>query len=185
MTAFRSRRFRSRRPGAFRTRRLAAVFTSLICGTATLAAGALPAAGQVATGQAAGPVAGPGTDLLVNPGAQAGAVSAQGWDSVTIPGWRVTSGLPTVVRYGTPGFPGATKRWPAVPGGHLFAGGAGGTARLRQLVRLRRPNGTLLPSGTRLPDAEEPNPVETHFGEAIEFSVRNVVQRCGSAQGLR
>jgi YVTN family beta-propeller protein len=84
------------------------------------------------------PAARPGSNLLLNPGAEAGAASARGWDSVTIPGWQVASGLPTVVRYGTPGFPRATGRWPQVRGGRLFAGGAGGTARLRQLVRLRR-----------------------------------------------
>ena len=75
-------------------------------------------------------------------------MSAQGWDAVTIPGWRVTSGLPTVVRYGTPRFPRA-GRWPAVRGGHLFAGGAGGTARLRQQVALRPAAGHALPAGTR------------------------------------
>jgi YVTN family beta-propeller protein len=84
------------------------------------------------------PAARPGTNLLLNAGAEAGATSARGWDSVTIPGWQVASGLPTVVRYGTPGFPRATGRWPLVRGGRLFAGGTGGTARLRQLVLLRR-----------------------------------------------
>ena len=79
----------------------------------------------------------PGSNLLLNPGAEAGAASARGWDSVTIPGWQIAGGLPTVVRYGTPGFPQATGRWPLVRGGRLFAGGTGGTARLRQLVRLR------------------------------------------------
>jgi YVTN family beta-propeller protein len=79
----------------------------------------------------------PGSNLLLNPGAEAGAASARGWDSVTIPGWQIAGGLPTVVRYGTPGFPRATGRWPLARGGRLFAGGPGGTARLRQLVRLR------------------------------------------------
>ncbi len=76
-------------------------------------------------------------------------MSAQGWDSVTVPGWQVISGLPTVVRYGTPGFPPVTGHWPAVRGGQLFGGGAGGTARLRQLVPLREVAGSLLPAGTR------------------------------------
>ncbi len=84
----------------------------------------------------------PGTNLLLNPGAQTGAVSAHGWDSVTIPGWQVVSGLPTAVRYGTQRFPPATGRWPMVPGGQLFAGGAGGTARLRQSVSLARAPGS-------------------------------------------
>jgi YVTN family beta-propeller protein len=89
-------------------------------------------------GRAGQAAARPGTNLLLNPGAQTGAVSARGWDSVTIPGWQVVSGLPTAVRYGTPRFPPATGRWPLVPGGQLFAGGAGGTARLHQSVSLRR-----------------------------------------------
>jgi YVTN family beta-propeller protein len=89
-------------------------------------------------GRAGQAAARPGTNLLLNPGAQTGAVSARGWDSVTIPAWQVVSGLPTAVRYGTPRFPPATGRWPLVPGGQLFAGGAGGTARLRQSVSLRR-----------------------------------------------
>src|SRR5579871_4295597 len=50
-----------------------------------------------------------GTNLLLNPAATAGATSAQGWDAVTIPGWQVAGGLPTVVRYGTPGFPETAK----------------------------------------------------------------------------
>ena len=73
----------------------------------------------------------PGTNLLLNPAATAGATSAQGWDAVTIPGWQIAGGLPTVVRYGTPGFPKAAKSWPANRG-NLFAGGAGGTAKLVQ-----------------------------------------------------
>jgi len=94
----------------------------------------------------------PGTNLLLNPGAQTGAVSAHGWDSVTIPGWQVVSGLPTAVRYGTQRFPPTTGRWPMMPGGQLFAGGAGGTARLRQLVWLapapRSATGTGLVAGS-------------------------------------
>src|SRR5215469_2139910 len=81
-------------------------------------------------------------NLLVNPGAEAGAYSIQGWDAVTIPGWRVIAGLPTVVRRGTHGFPSAGGR------GQLFAGGAGGVARLTQVVSLRTPSGGLQPAGT-------------------------------------
>ena len=82
-----------------------------------------------------------GQNLLRNPGAEAGAASAQGWDAVTIPGWSVDSGLPTVVAYGTRGFPKG-------PSGRLFAGGAGGTARLTQTVALGAPRGGKLPAGT-------------------------------------
>ena len=75
-----------------------------------------------------------GTNLLLNPNATAGDTSAQGWDAVTIPGWQVQAGLPTVVTYGTPGFPKAAGGWPASRG-DLFVGGAGGTASLVQVVR--------------------------------------------------
>ena len=53
-------------------------------------------------------LAAPGTNLLVNP-----------------------EGLPTVVSYGTTGFPKTAKSWPAGRG-NLFAGGAGGTVKLVQ-----------------------------------------------------
>ena len=126
-----------------------AVPAALMCGAGALVVGSAPVALATAGQAVSRAVAGPGTNLLLNPGAQAGGVSAQGWDAVTIPGWRVASGLPTVVRYGTPRFPRAAGRWPAVRGGHLFAGGAGGTARLRQQVPLRPAAGHALPAGTR------------------------------------
>ena len=79
-----------------------------------------------ASAQAASAQAGAGNgNLLVNPNATAGDVSAQGWDAVTIPGWQVAAGLPTVVRYGTLGFPraegasppAAARSSPAAPAG--------------------------------------------------------------------
>ena len=78
-----------------------------------------------------------GTNLLLNSAGGVGATSAQGWDSVTIPGWQVREGLPTVVSHGTRGFPragAAAKR--------LFAGGPGGPALLAQQVSLLPPDGT-------------------------------------------
>ena len=86
-------------------------------------------------------------NLLRNPGAEAGAASGQGWDSVTIPGWKVTEGLPTVVRYGTRGFPAASRRARGADHGQLFAGGPGGTARLVQWVGLRAPDGGTVVAG--------------------------------------
>ncbi len=80
-------------------------------------------------------------NLLRNGGAESGATSLHGWDAVTIPGWSVAAGLPTVVRYGD-------RQFPAGPGGQLFAGGAGGTARLTQTVVLARPDGGRLPAGS-------------------------------------
>jgi len=85
-----------------------------------------------------------GTNLLENPGAEVGDASAAGWDAVTIPGWQVLSGLPTVVRYGTPGFPLRRNPGPKDRGRQLFAGGAGGSAELVQVVELNSPSGTPL-----------------------------------------
>src|SRR5215467_823918 len=107
-------------------RRLAGLPAAVVCCTVALAALAWPAGPAQAAGPAGQPVAGPGTNLLLNPGAQTGAASAEGWDAVTIPGWQVSSGLPTVVPYGAPHLSRATGQWPAVHGGSLFAGGAGG-----------------------------------------------------------
>jgi len=148
-------------------RRRAGPLAAVLCCAVALAVGS-PGAGSAATGRAGGaaapaglagsagsagmvsqPVAGPGTNLLLNPGAQAGAASADGWDAVTIPGWQVSSGLPTVVPYGAPHLSPATGQGPAVPGGSLFAGGAGGTARLTQAVSLRQAAGPPVATGTR------------------------------------
>src|SRR5215470_13308554 len=111
-------------------------------------AGSAAAGSAGSAGSVSQPVAGPGTNLLLNPGAQAGAVSAEGWDAVTIPGWQVSSGLPTVVPYGAPHLARATGQWPAVHGGSLFAGGAGGSARLTQAVSLRQAAGPPVAAGT-------------------------------------
>ena len=125
----------------------AAAATPIAAATTLAAITHASAAGSVAA--PAYPLARPGANLILNPGAQAGTYSARGWDAVTIPGWQVVSGLPTVVRYGTRRLPGATGRWPAVRGGQLFAGGAGGTARLGQVIELRSGGGARLPAGTR------------------------------------
>ncbi len=123
---------------------------------AALLVGGLCLAAAVSTGRsAASPgtqalrpaesrIAGSGINLLENPGAEVGDASAAGWDAVTIPGWQVLSGLPTVVRYGTPGFPSRGSPGPKERGRQLFAGGAGGTAELVQDVRLHSPSGRQL-----------------------------------------
>lgn len=137
--------------------RVAASLAGLLLGSTALAGAAWPASARLAHASARRaapaaartPTARPGANLLANPGAQAGDASAQGWDSLTIPGWQVASGLPTVVRYGTARFPRPTGHWPAMRGGHLFAGGAGGTARLRERVALRTAAGRPVPAGTR------------------------------------
>jgi YVTN family beta-propeller protein len=118
----------------------------LIRSSLTLLACAVAGWGAVPARAAAG--APRGENQLLNPGAEAGASSGQGWDSVTIPGWGVATGLPTVVRYGTKGFPATAGSGRPRAGGQLFAGGAGGTARLVQWVRLRSAGGTPLATGS-------------------------------------
>jgi len=124
----------------------------LTCGGTVLApwpataAGGRPAASPVTSAQAN---ARPGANLILNPGAQDGDYSARGWDAVTIPGWHIISGLPTVVRYGTRHFPAITGRQPAVSDGQLFVGGAGGTARLQQVISLHSATGAVVPPATR------------------------------------
>ena len=102
-------------------------------------------AAAVAVATAAGHGSRIGPNLLRNGDGSLGAYSAQGWDSVTIPGWRVSRGLPTVVLSGTRGFPDKPRLRGA---SRLFAGGPGGTAILSQTVSLRSPRGGPVASGT-------------------------------------
>jgi Phosphoesterase family len=110
-----------------------------------------PAGGRSRTPSTAqaGTTAAPATNLVRNPGAEAGASSRNGWAAVTIPGWQIGGGLPTVVRYGDPGFAGRTSPGPRKRGRQMFVGGAGGSATLTQLVALRSPAGGPLPGGAR------------------------------------
>jgi YVTN family beta-propeller protein len=102
-------------------------------------------------------------NLLRNAGAETGAVSVHGWDAVTIPGWRIVSGLPTVVRYGDRGFPGGRS-------GQLFAGGAGGTARLVQTVPVAGPAGSPLRAGMRYElSAELGGTTSSHAAVSVAF----------------
>ena len=132
-------------------RRRIALIAALACCAAVAAALVAVAAthsSRTRPALAASTTAAAGANLLANPGAQAGAFSVKGWDSVTIPGWQVAAGLPTVVRYGTRHFPAATGIGPAAPGGQMFAGGAGGTATLVQQVSLGRDTGQAASAGT-------------------------------------
>jgi len=75
-------------------------------------------------------------NLLANPGADAGAASPDGYQTVPIPSWTVTSGAPVVVSYGTPDFPSATSGGSSNRGANFFAGGNNGDAGLTQTVSL-------------------------------------------------
>ena len=56
----------------------------------------------------------------------------------------------------------------------------------QRLLELLAPLGIaardLLPRRAGLPDAQEPDPVEAHLGQAVQFGVGNVVQRRRPAQ---
>jgi hypothetical protein len=155
-----------------RTRRVVGCLASGVLVVSALVSGIGPghatAIRAVTTHQAGPATAVPaGTNLLSNPGAEAGARSAHGWDGVTIPGWRVARGLPTVVRYGTGGFPGRAGR----DGGRaLFAGGVGGTAWLVKRVPLRAPAGGPLRHGTRYDlSGWLGGSASSHAGVAVRF----------------
>jgi YVTN family beta-propeller protein len=138
-------------------RRTASILVTMAMGAslvmATAGAGRAAVSGVAAPARPASarpaPAAPPGTNLLLNPGAAAGDVSRLGWDAVTIPGWPIRQGLPTVVSYGTKGFPGATGAQPPGHPGRLFVGGAGGPAVLTQQVPLRAGPGSGVRPGTR------------------------------------
>jgi hypothetical protein len=89
-----------------------------------------------------------GTNLLTNGDAESGASSFRGYDEVIVPGWAVTQGLPTVVRYGVKALLQRSAPGPADRGNSYFAGGSGGTATLEQDVRLVAPNGSSVAGGT-------------------------------------
>ena len=102
----------------------------------------LPSASGAASARPAGaraPLAPIGSNLIRNGSAELGDASGTGYDAVTIPGWQVVSGLPSVINYGTPGFFGKGDRRPSSSGHHLFIGGAGGPATLAQRVQVRLP----------------------------------------------
>ena len=102
----------------------------------------LPSASGAASARPAGaraPLAPIGSNLIRNGSAELGDASGTGYDAVTIPGWQVVSGLPSVINYGTPGFFGKGDRRPSSSGRHLFIGGAGGPATLAQRVQVRLP----------------------------------------------
>jgi YVTN family beta-propeller protein len=155
------------RPLARRTASIA-IMTAICAGTLTAAGASAAAAGSAAPSTAAPSTAAPstaapstaapstaaasappGSNLLLNPGGDAGDTSRQGWDAVTIPGWQIRQGLPTVVSYGTRGFPPAADARTRGRGDRLFAGGAGGTAVLTQQIPLRTVGGRGVPRGTR------------------------------------
>ncbi|MFE9423303.1 ricin-type beta-trefoil lectin domain protein [Kitasatospora sp. NPDC006697] len=72
-------------------------------------------------------------NLLTDPGAESVAIcSGTGEDGMTVPGWTITSGEPSLVCYGASGFPTSATPGPANRGTAFFAGGATGNSGLSQ-----------------------------------------------------
>ena len=119
--------------------------------------------GAFAAPAQAAPAPASAVNLLHNAGAETGAASVHGWDAVTIPGWSVAAGLPTVVRYGDRGFPEGAR--PGVRRGR-------GRARRAwsQTSLLARPGGGPLAAGTRYAlSAELGGTTTSRAGVAVAF----------------
>ncbi|HEY7176230.1 MAG TPA: alkaline phosphatase family protein, partial [Micromonosporaceae bacterium] len=78
----------------------------------------------------------PGTNLLVNPNAEAGTCTTSGYDAMTVPGWTVTDGSADSVCYGAVGFPRPDVPAPADRGRAFFSGGATGDSTMTQIVNV-------------------------------------------------
>ncbi len=96
-----------------------------------LVAGAALIAGGLAVPWSA--VAATSANLILNGNAETGLCTTTGLDTMTIPGWQITSGGPDSVCYGAPGYP-TTSEGPSDAGNAFFAGGSKGNASMQQVV---------------------------------------------------
>ena len=102
------------------------MFTLMALAGGTLLLASSPPALAATT---AGAIATAGTNLIQNGGAETGDRSDTGWDAVTIPGWQIVSGLPSVIGYGTKNFVGSA-----------FASRYGGNAIARKQMMTKMMN---------------------------------------------
>jgi hypothetical protein len=123
----------------------------LLSGTLALSHPATASASAADRSAAASPAAASGSNLLVNPRATAGDVSAQGWDAVTIPGWQVAAGLSAtnrVLASRTIGPVGRSRRAEFAPragGGVLPAGTTSAQVTVELQTSLTNANGPNAP----------------------------------------
>jgi phospholipase C len=75
-----------------------------------------------------------GSNLIANGDAEAGAGATSSGGKVTIPDWKVASGTPLAIKYGTSGFPSTTSPGPSNRGLNLFSGGDDASASLTQTI---------------------------------------------------
>src|SRR5580698_4605159 len=97
-----------------------------------VAGAALLAGGLAAPWQAA---AATSVNLILNGNAETGLCTTTGLDTMTIPGWQITSGGPDSVCYGASGYP-TDSQGPADAGSAFFAGGSKGNASMQQVVNV-------------------------------------------------
>ena len=121
-----------------------------ICFVPATARGATSTNGPRTAPSTATATAAAGTNLLANGDAEVGDTSFRGYDEVIVPGWQVVQGLPTVPRYGVKALLTRQDPGPSDRGAGYFAGGAGGTAVLRQVVPLAAPDGGAVPAATTM-----------------------------------
>jgi hypothetical protein len=74
-------------------------------------------------------------NLIVNGNAETGLCTTTGLDTMTIPGWQITSGGPDSVCYGASGYP-TDSEGPSDAANAFFAGGSKGNASMQQLVNV-------------------------------------------------
>src|SRR5580700_3031000 len=72
-------------------------------------------------------------NLILNGNAETGLCTTTGLDTMTMPGWTITSGGPDTVCYGASGYP-TTSEGPPDAGNGFFAGGSKGNASMQQVV---------------------------------------------------
>lgn len=79
-----------------------------------------------------------GTNLITNPGAEAGLCSTNttGTEIVPVPGWTLIEGGFTCTQYGTGAFPSTTDPGPPTRGDNFFNGGPDSFSRGRQTIGL-------------------------------------------------
>jgi hypothetical protein len=105
---------------------------------ATLLAATLAALSTLTVNLAAFPppaVAATSVNLILNGNAEAGLCTTTGLDTMTIPGWQITSGGPDSVCYGASGYP-TDSAGPPDAGNAFFAGGSKGNATMQQVVNV-------------------------------------------------
>ena len=128
---------------------------------ALLAGAALAAAGLAVPWPAA---AATSANLILNGNAETGLCTTTGLDTMTIPGWQITSGGPDTVCYGASGYP-TTSEGPPDAGNGFFAGGSKGNASMQQVVSVSSGSAADAPAAYAPAADSPPPPADPGWGE--------------------